>query len=260
MHRGVQCYTIREFLKDRKQIEESFKRVRETGYDCVQVGNLPIPHDDLMKILDGLGLHCCSSSGNYDEMLAGRGFAEAIAAAKIRRTTLIAIGSIPAPLRETREGYKQFAAGMNKIAAELKKEGYSLNYHPHSFEFISFGGGKNGMDILFDETDPESVFFMLDTHWLAVAGVNPPDWIRRAKGRMPLIHFKDYSVLGGVKAVEGISKAFSEVGEGNLDWPAIIAACREINVEYAVVEQDTCNGSPFDSLAISYKNMVAFNV
>jgi len=116
------------------------------------------------------------------------------------------------------------------------------------------------MDILMGETDPDCVYFTLDTHWLAGGGVNPPDWIRRAKGRMPLIHFKDYAITGGEKIVENFTSAFAEVGEGNLNWPAIIEACRDAGVEFAVVEQDFCNGDPFDSLAISYRNMGKFGM
>ena len=38
---------------------------------------------------------------------------------------------------------------------------------------------------------------------------------------------------------------------GNLDWDAIVAACRETGVTWYAVEQDDCPGDPFDSLAKS---------
>jgi sugar phosphate isomerase/epimerase len=47
----------------------------------------------------------------------------------------------------------------------------------------------------------------------------------------------------------------AEVGEGNLNWPAILDACREANVEWYAVEQDHCQRDPFESLAISYRNL-----
>jgi len=47
-----------------------------------------------------------------------------------------------------------------------------------------------------------------------------------------------------------------EVGEGNLHWPGIREACREANVEWYAVEQDICPGDPFESLAVSYRNLV----
>jgi len=50
------------------------------------------------------------------------------------------------------------------------------------------------------------------------------------------------------------------VGEGNLDWVNIVKACHDTGIEYAIVEQDSCKGCPFDSLKISYNNMLSFNV
>ena len=44
-----------------------------------------------------------------------------------------------------------------------------------------------------------------------------------------------------------------EVGKGNLDWDDILAACEEAGVEYALVEQDTCETDPFDCLKTSYE-------
>ena len=40
-----------------------------------------------------------------------------------------------------------------------------------------------------------------------------------------------------------------------MDWSDIVAACREVNAQWYVVEQDICAGDPFDSIAISLRNM-----
>lgn len=127
-------------------------------------------------------------------------------------------------------------------------------------EFFSLGGGLKGMDIMMAETDPENFHFSLDTHWLACGGVSVTDWIRKARGRMRLIHFKDYAIVGGAETVETVCKRFAEVGEGNLDWQAILEACRDIGVEAVAVEQDICPGDPFESLQISFDNMVRLGV
>ena len=50
-------------------------------------------------------------------------------------------------------------------------------------------------------------------------------------------------------------QVMAEVGEGNLNWPAILQACREIGVEWYAVEQDVCRRDPFESLKISYENL-----
>ena len=70
-----------------------------------------------------------------------------------------------------------------------------------------------------------------------------------------IFHFKDVAIWEGEPRI-------CEVGEGNLDWPAIIQACQETNVRWYSVEQD--NEWPdrdiFESIKISYDNLRALGV
>jgi len=52
----------------------------------------------------------------------------------------------------------------------------------------------------------------------------------------------------------------AEVGEGNLNWPAILDACRSSGTEIYAVEQDICQRDPFESLAVSYRNLQAMGL
>ena len=49
-------------------------------------------------------------------------------------------------------------------------------------------------------------------------------------------------------AMDDRTQLFAEVGEGNLNWHAILDACKEAGVEWYIVEQDTCQRDPFESL------------
>jgi sugar phosphate isomerase/epimerase len=262
MKKGATIFTVRDYVNDRKQYEETLKKIKEIGYDSVQCGT---PHfmseAELKAMLDDAGLETCSAYASLEQMQSDPdAFKKAVAAAKVYGVKYICVGTLPDCDRESAEGYKRYAANLNAMGKELKKEGIGIMYHNHALEFYSLGGGRHGMDILFEETDPDLVFFNLDTHWLAAGGVDPTSWILRADGRMPIIHFKDYAIGGGAEMVEGVCKRFAEVGEGNLNWVPIVAACRGTGVKYAVVEQDTCTRCPFESLKISYDNMVKFNV
>ena len=53
---------------------------------------------------------------------------------------------------------------------------------------------------------------------------------------------------------------YCEVGQGNLDWAAILAACEAADVEWYIVEQDVGAGDPFDSMKISFDNLKAMGV
>lgn len=262
MKRGATIFTVRDYANDKKQYEDTLKKIKEIGYDSVQCGTPPFMGESEFKaMLDEAGLETCSAYADLEQMKADpEALKKAVAAAQIYGVKYICVGTLPDSQRESAEGYERYAANLNAVAKETAKEGLSVMYHNHALEFYSFGGGRNGMDILYEQTDPSLVFFNLDTHWLAAGGVNPADWIYKVKARMPIIHFKDYAIGGGAEMVEGVCKRFAEVGEGNLDWKSIVEACRAAGVEYAVVEQDVCRRCPFESLKISYENMVKFGV
>ena len=148
---------------------------------------------------------------------------------------------------------------------EYQLEGEILHeFNRHGARFPSYntivGGGENGFDLLFNETDPEAFWYCIDTHWMQSGGKNPAEYILKAKGRVPIVHFKDYKIVGGADPIEQVCKAFGEVGEGNLDWPKIIEACRATEVRACIVEQDICPRDPFDCLKTSFDNMVKFGL
>ncbi|GMA61119.1 hypothetical protein GCM10025859_15590 [Alicyclobacillus fastidiosus] len=53
---------------------------------------------------------------------------------------------------------------------------------------------------------------------------------------------------------------FAEVGEDNMNWPEMIRACSDIGVDWGAVEQDKCQGNPFDSLKTSLENLRSMTV
>ena len=63
-----------------------------------------------------------------------------------------------------------------------------------------------------------------------------------------MVHLKDMVIREG-------KQVYAEVGEGNLNWPSILAACKEAGVRWYIVEQDICPGDPFKSLEISFNNL-----
>ena len=82
--------------------------------------------------------------------------------------------------------------------------------------------------------------------------LDPAEWIGRYAGRVPLLHLKDMCMAPGRE------QRMAEVGEGNMNWPAILKAAEDGGAEYLLVEQDTCyDRDPFESLAISYRNLKA---
>ena len=250
---GVQGFTIREHMADKAELDKTLKKISDIGYNGLQL-RVPayLTVKEYADMLAGYGIRGLTMGATVDGMLGDPG--PAIEGAHILGADLLFLASIPKELRNDEAGYHKFAADMNKCGHIAKKEGLRVTYHAHAFEYCNFDG-YTGMDILLNETDSDCVEMMPDTHWLACAGVNPPDFIRRCINRCTQVHFKDYKIALGEEVLENVPKRFAEVGRGNLDWPAIIRACREIGVEIFVVEQDVCEIDPFTSLRISFDAM-----
>ena len=129
---------------------------------------------------------------------------------------------------------------------KLAEHNLIFAYHNHAFEFEKING-RFGMDELFDRMPYDNFKLILDVYWLAYAGLNPAEYITEHKDRIACLHFKDMKIVGHME------QAYAEVGYGNLKWDEIIAAANECSAEFAFVEQDKCDGNPFDSLKMSYE-------
>ncbi|MBC2670105.1 sugar phosphate isomerase/epimerase family protein [Novosphingobium piscinae] len=131
--------------------------------------------------------------------------------------------------------WKRLAALLNDRAAALKPFGIALGYHNHNMEFRP-QGGTTGWATLLGELDPALVFIELDLGWAAAGGIDPAAELRRLKGRVRMVHLKD------IKATTTTNYALrqdpAEVGQGKLDWRAILPACAAAGVEHYYVEQE----------------------
>ncbi len=251
---AAQLYTIRQHTQTRADFARSMSKIREIGYRAVQVSAIgDISAADVKQIANDNGLSICNTHIAFDRLQ--NDLAAVIAQHQLWDCRHIAIGSMPAPFRESADGYKRFAALGSQIGERLAEADMTFSYHNHSFEFVKFDG-RAGLEILFDESDPRYLQAELDTYWIQHGGADPAAWIERLAGRMPVVHLKDMVMLPGAPG-ERPQQAMAEVGEGNMNFPEILAACRRAGVEWYAVEQDICQRDPFESLAISFENLAA---
>lgn len=248
---AAQLYTLRDFTKTPDDIKRTLEKVRSIGYESVQLSALgPIDPAELRQICDCLGLSICSTHINFDTMLED--IDGVIAEHQIYGCKYPGVGGMSSRYTGA-EGYREFARDASEVGRKLNAAGMTFVYHNHSQEYQHFGETR-GMDILFDESDPQAFTFELDTYWVQHGGASPVAWINKCAGRMPVIHFKDMRITGDR------NQYYCEVGRGNLDWSGIITACEAANIEWYIVEQDVCEGDPFDSLKISFDNLKGMGV
>ena len=59
----------------------------------------------------------------------------------------------------------------------------------------------------------------------------------------------------GENRVQEAKGKFAEIGNGNINWDNLYKVSKEIGAEYIMIEQDTCDIDPRESMAISYRNL-----
>jgi sugar phosphate isomerase/epimerase len=243
---AVELYTLRDHLRDADAIAASLQRVREIGYEGVELAGLgPIEPTRLARLLSDAGLVVGSAHVPWERL---RNEVDAVLEdCRTWSCDHVAVPILPPEYRNA-AGYRRFGAEAVEVADTLRSAGVRLSYHNHSFEFECFGS-KSGLELLFEASGP-ALGGQLDTYWIQHGGGSPAGWIRRLRGRVPTVHLKDMVIMEG-------EPTMAEIGEGNLDWGDVLLACKEAGTERLIVEQDVCRGDPFDSLAISRRNLAA---
>ncbi len=246
---AVELYTLRDHLRNAEAIAAALRRVREIGYQGVELAGLgPIEPAHLARLLRDTGLAASSAHVGWERLRD-----ETDAVLEDCATWACDHVAVPSPPPGYRDaaGYARFGAEAAGLAAKLGAAGVRLSYHNHSFELERFGS-ESGLEILLRAGGP-ALGAQLDTYWIQHGGGSPAGWIRRLRGRVPTVHLKDMVIVDG-------EPAMAEIGEGNLDWAELLLACREAGAEVLVVEQDVCRRDPFESLAISRRNLAALGV
>jgi len=244
---AAQLYTLRKYTQTLADFAKAMQRVKSLGYSAVQISAIgPMPAAEVAKVLKDQGLTCCATHTSMDRIQKDvKGLIEEL---KLWGCQYTAIGGF-FPKNPTIADWHKFADEFNQAGAAFKGSGIRLGYHNHSHELARFDG-KTLLQMLLDRLDP-SLFFEIDTYWITHGGGDPAQWIRKVAARIPCVHLKD---MGINKSRE---QFMMEVGEGNLNWPAILDACKSAGVEWYIIEQDECYRDPFESLGISLKNLKA---
>ena len=106
-----------------------------------------------------------------------------------------------------------------------------LAYHHHDFELRPVAG-RSGLDVILERVDPQLLQVEADVYWMHAAGLDPVAYLGELGDRVTLLHCKDAGPPGMqpvVEPEEGLAVFNTEVGEGVLDFPAILEPPRRPN-------------------------------
>jgi len=250
---GAQLYTVREYTQTPDDVAETLRKVAEIGYPSIQISGFgPVDPKLVAGIVRDHGLTVAATHMGWDRFLDDLdGVIETNGLWGCRHP---AIGGLPGEYRGA-DGIRRFLEELAPIAEKLAAVGMDFSYHNHNRELARCDGGKTWLAALYEQADPKVLKAEIDVYWIQAGGGDPAEWLRTCAGRIPVIHLKDMCITpdGEVR--------MAEIGEGNLNWPAILQAAEAGGTEYYLIEQDDCYGrDPFECLAISYRNLKAMGL
>ncbi|MGZ4813760.1 MAG: sugar phosphate isomerase/epimerase family protein [Terriglobales bacterium] len=246
---GVQLYTVRDQAE--KDLPGVLKVIQGIGYQEVEpywnIYNHPAK--ELKQMLADHGLTAASGHFDYEGLDTKFDYAQELG------LTYMTCPMLPKSMWNSLDDFKKAADQFNKWGAQAKKRKMKFAFHNHNYEFKQFGN-TNGFDTLLKGTDPKLVWFEMDCYWITQAGRDPVKMMDEHSGRIKMLHLKDRKP--GFPASQSLDQAamhFTEVGNGALNWKAILVAAEKNKIEHMFVEEDFCERPPLESLRISYNNL-----
>ncbi len=237
---GIQLYTLRSIMDDPA---ETLGALSALGYEEVELAGLyGLSPRALRTMLDDHGLRAPSSHVGLDRFEEGARAALFDEAEALGHRWLVCPW-IPESLR-TPDGYRRLADLFTAAGEAARDRGLSVAYHNHGFEFDRLDDGSTGLGTLLARSEAGLVSFQLDLYWAADAGSDPLDWFAEHPGRWASLHVKD----------RGEDGSMVSVGDGQLDFAALIDAGMASGAEHVFVEHDNPE-DPMDTAARSIAHL-----
>src|ERR1700694_5297143 len=248
--------------------------MHETGYRGTELGDwgvIPTAPDELRPELEERALTLLASWVSvylHDPSRLAESEAAAVRTARLLAevggpNALIVLGNDPYtdPMRTTYAGrikpeqgmsetqWQSFAAGANWIARAVQREtGLRTVFHHHIGTWVET---PEETARFLHMTDPEVLGLVLDTGHYRSGGGDPLVGLQKHADRIWHVHFKDHapkiadqSRREDWNAIQSVEHGvFCELGQGNIDFPAILTRLKELNYQgWIVVEQDVLPG------------------
>ncbi|WP_337102548.1 sugar phosphate isomerase/epimerase family protein [Paenibacillus sp. YIM B09110] len=240
---GLQLFTVRKDLA--QDFTGTLRRVAELGYEGVEfAGYGGLPAEELNDLLQQLNLKAIGAHVSLANMKADLNkemeYLHAIGA------RYLVCPHIADEDRQSPEAWQSLFDYFAEAGHQVKKKALQFAYHNHAFEFEMKVNDQFVFDAMYASVAPEALQVELDAGWVQYAGHDALQYIAKYAGRLPLLHLKDFKgvVNGHINTVE--------LGEGDIDLPAVIQAGSDAGVEWIIVEQDRCENPPLESIAASY--------
>ena len=266
-----------EFENDRRGLDyaQVLDEIQETGYEGTELGDWGFLPTEPERLADELAARELSLVGAFVQAPLWNpashddGRARALRAAHLLAATggdrlfiILSDDNATVEIRTKNAGricpehglgpsqWADLIAGAELIARAVRDEtGLRTTFHHHGGGYVETPAE---VEELLNRSDPDMLGLCLDTGHFALGGGDPAEAIRSFGDRIWHIHFKDFDPAVAARSKqedrdyldlvrEGV---FSELGNGMVDFPAVLDALREVGYDrWVVVEQDLFPGT-----------------
>ena len=232
---GIQLYSLRnQFNSD---IEKSLKTISDWGINTIEGGDTyGMEESEFRSLLKKYELNPISIGASYDEL---KDDPKGVAQKALRYDARFVMCSwIPHKgnrfdIENTKAAVKIF----NKAGAILKREGITLAYHAHGYEFRPYEYGT-----LFDYIAQNAKNFSLemDVFWITHGGEDPISLLDKYPDFVVMLHLKDME-----KGLKGNNTGSASVetnvvlGQGQIDIEGIVRKAHQQGVRYMFIEDES---------------------
>jgi sugar phosphate isomerase/epimerase len=246
---GLQLYSIRERMAE--NFFGALEQVKAAGYDAVEfAGYGGYSAAQLKTQLDRIGLEAYSShvgapllQDKLDEVVAF--------STELGLSWVICPGY---PIHSAAD-CRAISAILVRAAQALQPYGIRVGYHNHHRELVRYDG-EYAFNLILQNDAGIKLAAEVDTCWVQYADVDPVAYIDSLGDLAGPLHFKD--INANYKELQG-KDINVEVGNGIIDFAAIIAVARKNNIlsKGLIVEQEAFTRDMYESIRISCANIRA---
>jgi len=246
---GVQAYTYRDsWGKGVVPVLDTLKALGITEVEGPGPG--VVTPEVFKKLANERGISIPSIGVGYDALQ--NNIYDVITLAQTFGATYVMVAWIPHGGTFTIDDAKKAVADFNHEGKILKENGITLCYHTHGYEFGPYGDGTL-LDYIIQNTNPDYVSFEMDVMWTFHGGGDPAKLLLKYPNRWKLVHLKDIKngvandLTGGTPTINNVA-----LGTGQIDYPAVLAAAKEIGIQHYFIEDESPNHAAQMPVTVAY--------
>ncbi|MFN8348646.1 MAG: sugar phosphate isomerase/epimerase [Spirosomataceae bacterium] len=234
---GVQLYSVRDQMP--KDAKATMKKLADMGYTQFESYGGPdflwgMAPKECKTFLGDMGVKMVSTHFDMNKDLEKN--IERGAEAGLKYMLCPYLGP-----QKTLDAWKQKAELFNQVGEKVTKAGMKFGYHNHDYSFRPLEG-QIPHEVLLANTDPKYVMFELDLCWIVAAGQDTVAHLEKYGKRYELVHIKDMVKDNNGKVSQ------KDLGQGSVDFAAILKAAKKAGVKYYLVEQEEYPASSLASM------------